>query len=379
MDNKNISAVKKLAVFVSAMMLVIVYLSSPLFSSVSNAATVDELKKQQQQINQQKADIEKKNAEMQGSITQTQQDYDQEWLKYLSNQEQLNQFRLDIAGYNEELATAESNYQDKEKQLQDRLVYMYQQEGNQYIDAIIGSKNLSDALEKTYYLSLIVDNTNQLMNEIKGLKGDIEEKKSLVVNQQYDLQTTTATQETNIQNLKDINQSMTQQITANTSKEESLTQQYAKLQEDIAKEISRQQIVNTPYSGGTMGWPVPSSHRVSSPFGGRVNPISGRSEMHTGIDIPAPGGTPINASASGKVIYAQWNSGGYGNMIAIDHGGGIATYYCHCSSISVNVGQTVSRGQLIGRVGSTGYSTGNHLHFEVRVNGVARNPLSYVS
>jgi murein DD-endopeptidase MepM/ murein hydrolase activator NlpD len=217
------------------------------------------------------------------------------------------------------------------------------------------------------------------MTQIKGIKGDIEEKKSLVQNQQYDLQSTTATQATSIQSLKDINQSMQQQIAANTSQEEDLSQKYDDIQNAITAELAKQQSKTAVYSGGVMGWPVPSSHNISSPFGPRVNPISGRTEIHTGIDIPAPSGSPIVASAAGKVIYAQWNSGGYGNMIGIDHGGGIATYYCHCSSIVTSVGQTVSRGQLIGRVGTTGYSTGNHCHFEVRVNGVAKNPLSFLS
>jgi murein DD-endopeptidase MepM/ murein hydrolase activator NlpD len=100
--------------------------------------------------------------------------------------------------------------------------------------------------------------------------------------------------------------------------------------------------------------------------------------MHEGIDIGAPEGTPIYAAAAGTVIYAGWESG-YGNLTVIDHGNGLATAYGHQSRLAVSSGQTVSRGQLIGNVGSTGHSTGPHLHFEVRVNGVPTNPLDYLS
>jgi murein DD-endopeptidase MepM/ murein hydrolase activator NlpD len=117
-------------------------------------------------------------------------------------------------------------------------------------------------------------------------------------------------------------------------------------------------------------WPVQGT--LTSPFGMRWG------RMHEGIDIGASMGTPIYAAAGGTVIFAGWE-GGYGNLTVIDHGNGLATAYGHQSQQAVSNGQTVSRGQLIGYVGSTGHSTGPHLHFEVRVNGTPVNPLSYLS
>ncbi|MCX6372704.1 MAG: M23 family metallopeptidase [Actinobacteria bacterium] len=124
-----------------------------------------------------------------------------------------------------------------------------------------------------------------------------------------------------------------------------------------------------------MMWPVNAS--VGSPFGWRIHPILGYRKFHTGIDLGVAYGTPIHAADSGTVIYATW-MGGYGNVIIIDHGRGISTLYAHQSSLAVGTGTRVVRGQVIGYVGSTGFSTGPHLHFEVRVNGNPVDPMGYL-
>lgn len=122
---------------------------------------------------------------------------------------------------------------------------------------------------------------------------------------------------------------------------------------------------------------LPASGRLSSPFGYRVHPISRVRKLHTGQDISAPSGSPIYAAESGVVVSAGWR-GGYGNATVVDHGAGVATLYAHQSRFAVRAGQHVARGQLIGYVGSTGYSTGPHLHFEVRVNGSPTDPAPYL-
>ena len=126
---------------------------------------------------------------------------------------------------------------------------------------------------------------------------------------------------------------------------------------------------------GDLSWPV--SGPITSPFGMRLDPVSGEfTRMHTGIDIGAPMGATIGAAASGRVILAGWTDGGYGNMIVVDHGGGLSTLYAHCSNVFVSAGQDVQRGTPLGAVGSTGHSTGPHLHFEVRMNGQPVDPSS---
>ena len=135
---------------------------------------------------------------------------------------------------------------------------------------------------------------------------------------------------------------------------------------------------NSTYLGGEMAWPAPQYTRISSYFAGRIDPITGKKSNHGGLDLAAPGGSPILAANSGTVIIAGYHYS-YGNYVVIDHGGGVSTLYGHSSKLLVSRGQKVSRGQQIAKVGTTGRSTGNHLHFEVRINGQRVDPLPYIT
>ena len=139
-----------------------------------------------------------------------------------------------------------------------------------------------------------------------------------------------------------------------------------------------QQGIDTAYIGGELEWPVPGYTRITSKFAMRVHPITGQYKLHTGVDIGAPEGANFVPANDGIVVKAELNAA-YGNMVIIDHGGGISTLYAHGSAILVEVGQSVKRGDSILKVGSTGYSTGPHAHFEVRINGVATDPLPYIT
>ncbi|GAC1309826.1 MAG: peptidoglycan DD-metalloendopeptidase family protein [Vulcanimicrobiaceae bacterium] len=142
-----------------------------------------------------------------------------------------------------------------------------------------------------------------------------------------------------------------------------------------AAQLAGQQLPPAAVDGGPEGFAWPASGPITDPFGMRMHPVSHQWRMHNGLDIGAPMGATITASAPGRVIFAGWE-GGYGNTIIVDHGGATSTLYGHCSQLFVSDGQEVQRGQAIGAVGSTGISTGPHLHFEIRINGVAVDPSS---
>ncbi|MDD4048728.1 MAG: M23 family metallopeptidase [Clostridia bacterium] len=146
---------------------------------------------------------------------------------------------------------------------------------------------------------------------------------------------------------------------------------------NIAAEI-RRQTGDTSYLGsGKLAWPTPGFKRITSEFGWRIHPITKKRSMHTGTDIAANYGTNIVAAESGTVMEVAWR-GGYGRIVMVDHGGGIVTLYAHTSKSLVKPGQVVKKGQAIAKIGTTGWSTGPHLHFEVRENGNPVNPMTYL-
>ena len=160
------------------------------------------------------------------------------------------------------------------------------------------------------------------------------------------------------------------------AKIDEINKQYEEVNQQILE--LAQQGLDTTYIGGELAWPVPGYTRITSKYAMRVHPITGQYKLHTGVDIGAPMGANFISANDGIVVKAEMNSA-YGNMVIIDHGGGISTLYAHGSEILVTVGQSVKRGDAILKVGSTGYSTGPHAHFEVRINGVTTNPLPYIT
>ena len=154
---------------------------------------------------------------------------------------------------------------------------------------------------------------------------------------------------------------------------------YIQVQE-IELEIRQLALANIgeEYIGGEMAWPIPGYNSITSQFGMRTHPITGIYKLHTGVDVGAPLGADFVAANDGVVIKAEYN-GAYGNMVMINHGGEVVTLYAHGSEILVQAGDTVFQGTPVLKVGSTGYSTGPHAHFEVRINGEYVQPLDYIT
>lgn len=196
----------------------------------------------------------------------------------------------------------------------------------------------------------------ELEAEKAGLEAEIEEAEQLIVELEEQLETDRAAYEEQL------------------AKEQALE---SEIQSMIA-ELERQEAANSIVSTGTYIWPLPG-YSPGSAYGWRIHPIWGDMRFHAGEDIGAPSGTPILAADSGIATVIPNNGNGYGNYIIINHGGGRTTLYAHMSAFAVSNGQSVTQGQTIGYVGSTGNSTGPHLHFEVRVNGATTDPKSYFS
>ncbi len=271
-------------------------------------------------------------------------------------------------------------YNDQEELLKTRIRAVYKRSNEGYLSTLIQSKNVSEFFTKLKYISLISKKDKQLVEEIKAAKTDIEYKKRMKEALLLEKQKQAESKTNKVNSLQASRANVDEQIREINSKLEKLNEQEDELIKKSAELASQIRSLQSKakYIGGVMRWPCPSSQQISSYYGMRLHPILKTNKMHTGIDINASYGVSIIAANKGTVIVAGWQSG-YGNTVIIDHGGGITTLYAHCSKLSVSVGQKVNAGAVIAKVGSTGLSTGPHLHFEVRKNGATQNPIAYVS
>lgn len=281
--------------------------------------------------------------------------------------------------------------------LKHRLVDVYEHGDLGYLSVLLASKSFTDFVERWEDLRLLIAANQRAVRERKAAERKVSAAQQDLESTQAALQSQEQAQQrarnqldilaAERSNLVAIADAQRRHVASEVAQIEDLSaSEEAQLEALIVerqREIEAQReaarraagIVGTTSAPGALAWPV--SGTITSPFGYRRNPFGGGMEFHQGLDIAAPMGTTITAAASGTVISAGWY-GGYGNYILIDHGGGMATGYGHCSQIFVSVGQQVQKGQAIGAVGSTGASTGPHVHFEVRINGKPVDPAAYL-
>jgi murein DD-endopeptidase MepM/ murein hydrolase activator NlpD len=273
---------------------------------------------------------------------------------------------------------------DKQKEILDgRLVAMYKMGKVEYIDFLLNSESLSAFLSNYYLVSKIIKADSDLLSEVQEKRDSILALEETLKNYQDELEfnideaTKTKISLTNSKVIKDNKvATLTKDDLEYHKQIEEYRNQIAALEARI-KLLAAANASGTPYVGGDFVWPVPGFNGITSKFGMRTHPITGVYKLHTGVDIGAPTGANFVASNKGIVIAAEYNTA-YGNFVMIDHGGGIQTLYAHGSQIVTSVGQEVNAGDVVLKVGSTGYATGPHAHFEVRINGTPVEPLTYL-
>lgn len=316
-----------------------------------------------------------------------------------------------LAQKNQELTEKKDQIEDTKDQLEDakrqeeqqyadmkvRIQFMYENAQESYFEALFSSESFSDFLNSAEYIIQIQEYDRKKLGEyqetvayIDGVEKQLEEDYATLEEMKKEVEKEKASVEqekASVATLMKQRETELAGIEGNIDSAQSDADYYAaeiQAQEEIIAEIKRIEAEkaaagkqNNPYTGGVFTWPCPSSTRVTSDYGTRVSPMGGASSNHKGIDIGASGGAAIVAAADGTVTTAAYSSAA-GNYVMIDHGGGLYTVYMHASALLVSPGQTVSAGQTIAQVGSTGISTGNHLHFGVSLNGSYVSPWSYL-
>jgi len=292
-----------------------------------------------------------------------------------------------------QLARAQKDLKKAEARRDARAVDMYKSGPLGYLEVLLNSHRLSELVTRMHLFSLVVEQDARVVQEIDSLRGRVvvqkaalEEQRAAVAaaekRQRVQKSEVDALVRRRTSGLAELDAARDDKQTV-LAKAERDKASWEKKEDSLLAESDRLTSDLRALAGGagtvvgTGQFVRPVSGRVSSPFGYRIHPIFHVRKMHTGVDMSAGMGTPIKAADSGTVVQAGWR-GGYGKCVVISHGNGVATLYAHQSVISVSVGDTVTRGEVIGKVGSTGYSTGAHLHFEVRVNGSPVDPMRYL-
>ena len=388
---------------VAALLSGVVLCGTPAYIMAEDEDLTNQLDSIQQQVNQQnaaKADAETVIGSVSEQLRQIEEQLRQATAELGTIKEQRVAVENDITLNERQLAEAQKRLEGRESVFYKRVRDIYINGRLSYLDVVIGSKDFSDFANRLEVLKRIIDSDITLINEIKKERAEIEahkqkleadraklvelEKAALAKQAEIEqkkaernvvLQKAQNDRATAMQAIEELNASSAQ-VSA-MLKERQAARAAAAAAAAAAAQSSGGQGASDNWVQGTgqLGWPV--SGEITSPYGYRVHPIWGTTIYHSGIDIGVDEGTPVHAADGGIVVWSGW-MGGYGYAVVIDHGNGLSTLYGHNSELAVDEGQSVAKGQVISYAGSTGNSTGPHVHFEVRVNGDPVDPMGYL-
>ena len=321
---------------------------------------------------------------------------------------ELSQLNVDIAAKEEQIETTKAELQEaavveaeQYEAMKLRIKYMYEKGDSSYVDLLMAARSLSELLNRAEYIGQISEYDREKLDEYEATKIRIAETEKTLETEHtelLELQEQTEAKHASVEELMAAKQAEIKSVESKIADAKDEVSEYAKdlkAQENSIKaieaELKRQeeaaekkaQASGQTYKTKSIGdikfiWPCPASGRITSKFGSRTSPTKGASSNHQGIDIGAATGSNIVASAAGEVVISTYSYSA-GNYVMVNHGGGVYTVYMHASKLLCKVGDKVKQGQVIAKVGSTGYSTGPHLHFGIRVNGTYVNPSQYVS
>lgn len=356
----------------------------------AHASSISETKKKGQQLESQKSSVEAEKAALAEQLNGLIEEMDKTTEDITSKQEEIDKKET-------ELIQAQIDENNQYESMKKRIKYMYENGNTQFIEILLESKSIGDFLNNAEYISQISDYDRQMLKEFQRIVKDVDEQKTALEDEKAELEKLQSELQAKqdevsalISEKADLISDLEAAIGENAAK-------LKKLQEEAAEQERLQQEANnaggssnnggnsnggTPQpsisvsGNGKLSNPCPAAY-ISSEFGGRTSPGGIGSTNHKGRDYAAATGTPIYASGSGTVVTVSYNVA-RGNYVVVNHGNGLSTLYQHCSAVYVSAGQTVSAGQNIAAVGSTGYSTGPHLHFEVWVSGVPVDPRLYL-
>lgn len=353
---------------------------------------IDDIKKDISDTKKKISDLKSSKSDLETYISKLDQEANALESKIAELNKEIEAKKEEITAAEEELgeaqATAAQQYEDMKKRIQ----YLYENGNPSFLEILLTSENMADFLNKSSYAEQMTAYDRSMLEEYIAQKKAVEEKKAQLESEKEELDAmaeAAAEQKKTVDSMIATKTAQIESYQAQIDSENSNAEEYQadlakqqKLLEQIEQQIATAAAANAQENDGDGGasgfvWPCPSSRRITSGFGNRAQPTAGASTNHKGIDIGASYGAAIVAAAAGRVTTAAYSSSA-GNYIVISHGDGLSTVYMHCSSLSVSAGQSVTAGQTIAAVGSTGYSTGNHLHFGVIKNGSYVNPTAYV-
>ena len=361
-------------------------------ASAVTQSEIDDLKDQAEDLDNQREELQEQIEAIQSDKSRALERKSLLEQQISATQAEINNIQAQIEKYTqlimekeEELAQAEAEEAELYEQFCQRVRYMEEEGEISYWSILFSSSDFSDLLDNFMMVEEFIDYDNRMMEEILALQEQIQSDKAELETARTEQETARTEQEKAKADLQAQEAEVDSLIEEISGQEDLLEQQEAQLKaaadamDDEIRRLEREMAsqISGVVSESGFQWPLPASwNTLSSLFGNRTHPITGRPNNHTGIDIPASRNTEIYAAKSGVVVTSTYNSS-YGNYVVVSHSDGTSTLYAHMNSRNATVGQTVSQGQVIGYVGTTGSSTGNHLHFEVRVNGSRVDPVDY--